>query len=205
MSTPYDPQVWGARCLECPLYKKARVVPPVFATKTADPLVLIGDCPDMQSAKAGKAMHGSAGVALDDVMMKAGMPRSNAMLVTYACLCRPEVPDESGKRRYDVKGYIAWLRKKNAATRKANKELVKLGMAPVPEHPSPFVCCAPRLENELQWAENAAKNAFPYASTLNLSIVPMGSFALGSVMGTPGKTVSISRYRGSVIPQEPKP
>jgi uracil-DNA glycosylase family 4 len=147
-------------------------------------MVLVSDAPGMFEVKRGVPMVGPNGVKLEAILWETlRMKRSDVMLYTHAILCRPEVPGEQGRRRYELKSYMAWLRKENAQRKRFKHPVVA----------DPFTCCAPRLLNEVKHAEAKA------ASGVDLVVMPMGSFALGTLSGTPGKPVSIMKYRGSVI------
>lgn len=96
--------------------------------------------------------------------------------------CRPEVPGEIGKKRYDVKAYMAWLRKENIQRKRNKHELLE----------SPFDCCWPRLRRELYAAERHAQRR---GAPNGVVVQPMGNFALKRLTGAQG----IMKYRGSVM------
>ena len=199
----YDPRACGAKCDECPLYVQgAKPVPPKWGRTPSRPIVLVADGPGAQEVKRGELFVGAAGVKLDEMLWESGIKRSGVMLATSALLCRAEVPQAEGRKRYDLKNWIAWWRKENAARRRAAKDFAKAYPGTtlaesVREMASPFDCCYPRLQNELAQAEGVAQGA-----NLVLVVMPMGSFALGAVSGKPGKPMSIMKYRGSVITEE---
>lgn len=193
MTPPYSPEAAGARCSVCPLKAQGAVpVPPVWGHKNMVPLVLVGEAPGMHEVRKREPFVGPSGVKLDELLWKTGVKRSQIMLITNALLCRPEVPDESGRKRYDVKGWLAWWRKENAQRKKFEQ----------PPMENPFACCHPRLMAELAYAESLASGISRTAI-----VMPMGNFALGAVQGKPGKAFGIMKYRGSVIEpgKEPGP
>lgn len=111
----YDPVRAGARCAECPLNQQSPVPPEGPAD--AD-LVVVGETPGFQDVKVGRPFIGPPGNKLNEILTAVGYHRSRVFL-TNAILCRPEIPHETGSKRYDFKRYLAWLRKVNAANRKA--------------------------------------------------------------------------------------
>lgn len=201
--TRYDPRADGARCGECPLRASdgwpKRAVQPVWAKpnyKTI-PIALIGDLPGPLEERAGRPFQGGAAAVLSKLLKGSPSPRpprtveaADICLVTYACLCRTVIPNEEGKKKFDPKAYIAWLRKQNLLIRKQNK--ANPDVPPRLEMKNPFECCAPRLERELARAEIVAYRA-------TLVVMPAGSFALASVQGQPGHPIPIQKWRGSVI------
>lgn len=185
----YDPRAHSAQCDRCPLRGRPFVPP---AGNPASGFVLVGDSPSMSDVTHGRPFTEAAGVKLAEVLAKAGKARAEVW-TTNAILCRPEVPGETGTRRYDVALYLAWLRKENARRKKE----ARLTQREPELLASPFECCFPRLRGELHRAERAAKaQGWPNGAV----VVPLGSFALGAVQGQPGKPASIMKWRGSVIP-----
>jgi len=199
----YNPEACGAQCSICPMrLQGAKVIPPQW-NQHAYPLAIGGqasasiawvlptvfvlDAPDMNAVKFGKFLSGPPGGKFDEMLFNVGMKRNGAsapLLITSALLCRPEVPEMQGRKRYDVKNWMAYWRK-------GNRQRKKFGHPP---EANPFECCKPRLDAELDLAERVAGGL-----NARLVIQPMGSYALGSVQGQPGKAVSITKYRGSVI------
>jgi len=162
--------------------------------------------------KRGQTFAGPSGVKLDEIMWDvAGSSRAVAV-ITHALLCRPEVPEMEGRKRYELKGWLAWWRKENVRRKRdakawlaqfpdENPDGSPFVPPPVPESfrelPNPFECCYPRLQSELAQAERWASG---FKTTL--VVMPMGSFALGAVSGKPGKPLGIVKYRGSVMKPE---
>lgn len=186
----YDPRKHGARCDECPL-KGKRVVAPTGVGESA--IVVMGDAPGKAETEQGKPFTGPAGFRLQELLRKAGLPLRDDLHLTNALLCRPEIPDEYGKKRYDVKGFLAWLRRENVR-RKRDTDSPPLN--------NPFDCCAPRLKAELREAEKLARelnaenpSQFPTGAV----VFPVGNFALAQVMGHERRGTSVAKYRGSVI------
>lgn len=179
----YDPKACGARCDACPLSGQP-VVPPAGPLTLAD-MAIVGEAPGMNEVKFKKPFVGASGVKLDEILWNAGM-RRQSVWITNGLLCRPEVPGELGKKRYDVKLYMAWLRKENARRKKAKE-------APLE---SPFACCAPRLYLELQTLDAGCRSR---GRPNGVVVVPMGNFALGTLSGKPGSHKGILKWRGSVI------
>jgi uracil-DNA glycosylase len=194
----YSPMSWGARCDVCPLRTQgATVVPPKWTDpRAAVPLVLVGEAPGVNEVKRREPFVGPSGVKLDELLWKTGLKRSQVLLTTNTLLCRPEVPDQTGRKRFDVKGWVAWWRRENKQRKKFEQPLME----------SPFACCYPRLRNELATAEQIAQ-AIPSSPPKRLVVMPMGNFALGAVQEQPGKAYGIMKYRGSVIEpgKEPGP
>lgn len=188
----YDPRKAGCRCDECPLNGQQVVAPEGNA---AARMAIVHETPGADALKFEKQWIGPAGAKLNELLFKAGMSRQQLWL-TSALLCRPEVPEESGRRRYDTKEYMAWLRRENVKIKRHNKANAKLGIGAVPELKSPFDCCAPRLQAELAYLDAQAKAA---GAPNGLVVVPMGSYVLGGLTTKPSATQSILKYRGSVI------
>jgi hypothetical protein len=189
---PYDPKAHGARCDECPL-KGSRVVVP----EGDSPIVIVGDSPGKAESEQGRPFAGPAGFKLNELLRKAGLPGRDGLHLTNALLCRPEIPDQYGKKRYDVKGYLAWLRKENVRRKKEDH---------APPLNNPFDCCAPRLKRELREAEKLAQEAHaenPSQFPTGAIVFPVGNFALAQTMGVEKRGSSVMKYRGSVIRVEP--
>lgn len=178
----YDPRACGARCDECPL-KGSIVVPPENVGNAG--IVIIGEAPGMQEVKFGRPFIGPSGMKLEELLRRAGTGRVNTT-ITNAILCRPEVPELVGKRRFEMKEYVAWIRRENVKARKNKAPLIV----------SPFEACLPRLQGELQAAETFAKSRGQPGGAV---IVPMGNFALSQVIGARKRATGIMKYRGSVI------
>lgn len=223
----YDPREHSADCDRCPL--RGRVVVPPEGNVDAG-MVIVGEGPGMNEVAHERPFIGPSGAKLVELLAKVGLRRADVW-ITNAVLCRAEVPGETGPRRYDVKLYLAWLRKENVRRKKEakaaramwhtamvneNRRLAALagvklkkvdlyvpppGFPPPPPEPdllaTPFECCFPRLRGELHRAERAAKaKGQPNGAV----IMPMGNFAMGSVMGHPSHPQGILKWRGSVIP-----
>lgn len=194
-ASAYSPESWGTRCDVCPLRTQgAVVVPPKWGDpKLAFPLALVGEAPGVNEVKRREPFVGPSGVKLDELLWRAnGLKRSQVLLVTNTLLCRPEVPNESGRKRYDVKGWMAWWRKENAQRKKFKQPLME----------SPFACCYPRLQHEIAMAGQMVAQQSSSLIKRDLVVMPMGNFALGAVQGQPGKAYGIMKYRGSVIEPE---
>ncbi len=198
MTSAYDPRACGAQCDRCPLQGE-QVVPPEGNPQAR--MVLVAEAPGADAIKFEKQWIGPAGAKLNELLYKAGLAR-NQLWFTSALLCRPVVPEKEGRRRFDLKEYMAWLRKENVKIKRQNtvrtKEAKKSGTEPVliPEIISPFDCCAPRLYGELQALDASAWSA---GAPNGLVVVPLGSFSLGAITTKPGTQQSILKYRGSVI------
>lgn len=190
---PYDPEAHGARCSVCPLRAQGAVpiAPSWGRTAPVLPVALVAGSPGMMDVKKGEHLAAHADVKLSELLHTAfpRLVRGQLALVTSALLCRPEVPETKGRKRYDLKNWLAWFRRENALRRKYKQ----------PEMENPFSCCAPRLEAEFAAVEAGATQAGP---NVNAVIIPLDSFALAAVQGHPGKALSIMKYRGSVMPQE---
>lgn len=192
----YDPRACGARCDECPLRDHSPVPP---SGNPDASMVVVGDSPGKFEVQHSRIFIGPAGVKLDEVLYRAGIP-SKAVWKTHAILCRPEVPEASGRKRFDVKNYIAWMRRENKTRSTRNRADPKGPQMPLMRNP--FECCAPRLQAELARAEQVAlTQGKPNGSV----VLPLGPYSLAVVQGEVGKSHSITKYRGSVIPGNPNP
>lgn len=189
----YDPKAHGARCDECPL-KGKRVIPP----EGDAPIVIVGESPGRAEEQQGRPFVGPAGMKLQELLRKAGLPPRNELRLTNALLCRPEIPDEVGKKRFEVKSYLAWLRKQNMQRKKEGHEPMR----------NPFECCLPRLQGELRKAEKLAREAHkqhPSQFPSGAVVFPVGNMALAQTMTVEKRGVSVLKYRGSVMPVEVLP
>ena len=183
----YQPWLYGARCSECPLFHSGKTPVPPSGPLDAD-WVFVGEGPAKWEEVKGQTLVGPSGQKLNEQLWKLGR-RRDSVFTCNAMACRCEVPGETGKRRFEVKSYMAYHRKQNVIRRKG-------GLA---EIPSPLECCKPRLEYELKtlFAANQQRGT-------NLSVQPLGNFALTQlkeIFGEriEGKMGSILRMRGSVL------
>ncbi len=186
-AAPYDPRAYGAKCDECPLAGH-KVVPP----EGDSAIVIVGDSPGKQEEQFGRPFTSGTGMKLAELLRRAGMPMKAQLRLTNAILCRPEIPDEFGKKRYDVKQFIAWIRKQNVQRKKLNQPLIN----------NPFDCCKPRLVNELKRAEFLARQinkADPTQYPNGSVVFPTGNFALAQLMGVQKRAMKVLNYRGSVL------
>jgi len=173
-----DPRTMKARCDECPL-SRCR---PVLGKGPLDAsLAFIADAPGQWDLKRGEPLVGAPGVKFDEVLYHAGTRRKDVR-ITYAVLCRPEVAGETGKRRYDIKLYMAWLRRENKSRKKLKQEQIA----------DPFACCYPRLRWEL-WQMD--RWAWRRGAPNGVVVSALGNFALKQLTGMQG----ILKYRGSVL------
>ncbi len=194
----YDPRACGARCDLCPLQGE-QVVPPEGNPQAR--IALVAEAPGADALKFEKQWIGPAGAKLNELLYKAGLAR-NQLWFTSALLCRPTVPEKEGRRRFDLKEYMAWLRRENVKIKRTNKQralqAIAAGVEPMllTEIFSPFDCCAPRLYGELSALEASAQAA---GAPNGLVVMPLGPFSLGAITTKPGAQQSILKYRGSVI------
>lgn len=189
----YDPKMAGAKCDICPL-QGHRVVPPENVGVSA--VMIVGDSPGLIEEKSGRIFTGSTGMKLVELLRRAGMPPRGQVSLSNAILCRPEIPDEYGKKRFDVKQYIAWIRKQNVQRKKLKQ----------PPIPNPFDCCKPRLLAELKRAEFLARQVHkqdPSQYPNGAVIFPTGNFALAELMGVQKRAMKVLNYRGSVLTPPP--
>jgi uracil-DNA glycosylase len=189
---PYDPRAHGALCDECPL-KGKQVVPP----EGDSCIVIIGDAPGKADEQAKKIYSGATGMKLNELLRRAGLPPRNQLLLTNAVLCRPEVPDEYGRKRFDLRNFMAWVRKQNVARKKEGHPPMK----------TPFDCCKPRLKAELKRAEFMAREAHKRDSSQfpnGAVVMPTGNFALAELMGVQKRAMKVLNYRGSVMSPSPE-
>ena len=183
----YDPRLRGAKCDVCPLAGHR-----VIAPEGDSAVMIIGDSPGKQEEAAGRQFAGGSRMKLVELLRRAGLPPPGGLLLTSAILCRPEIPDEYGKKRYDVKQYIAWIRKQNVQRKKLKQPLLN----------NPFDCCKPRLVAELKRAEFLAREihkADPSQFPNGAVIFPTGNFALAQLMGVQKRAMKTLNYRGSVL------
>lgn len=188
----YDPRTNGAKCGECPLAGR-KVVPP----EGDSAVVVVCDSPGKQDEQHQKIFFGAPGFKLNDLLRRAGLPPRGSITITAGLLCRPEIPDEFGKKRFDVKAYLAWLRKENVKRKKLGQPLMN----------NPFDCCKPRLLNELKRAEFLARLAHkrdPSQFPNGAVIFPTGNFVLATLMGVQKRAMKVMNYRGSVLRPESK-
>jgi uracil-DNA glycosylase len=188
---PYDPRAHGAKCDECPLQNKI-VVPPELNDSA---IVIVGDSPGKMEEQQRRIFTSATGMKLAELLRAAGMPPRSHLTLTSAILCRPEIPDDYGKKRFDVKQYMAWLRKQNGQRKRDGQPLLN----------NPFDCCRPRLVNELKRAEVIAKQIAARDATQfpnGAVIFPVGNFALAELMGVKKRAMKVLNYRGSVMPAE---
>jgi DNA polymerase len=205
-------------CDFCPL-AGSRVVPPEGPESAA--FVIVGESPGKQEDERRQPFVGPSGKLLNEILWKAGL-RREAVWITNTILCRPKVPGVTGKKQFDMKAYMAWVRKENVARQKKAKEEAKLraeriraakraalGLAPDAKVSltaeereqakvawenvsSPIECCAPRLRHELLRAEDAAKAA---GWPNGAVVLPTGNFALKATTGKDG----VMKRRGSPV------
>jgi hypothetical protein len=181
VSSATSPAAHGARCDLCPLSDASMSEGPVAVTPPASyaaGVVFVYDAPGPADIRQGRFT--------DPLYAGFRQPRQ-PKLVTGALMCRPRIPGASGKAQYDLRRWLAWFR----ATNKARAGRGEPPMA------NPFTCCYPRLQAEL-----AAVSA-PVLPGLEPVCMPLGSYALGAVMGEPGKAWPILKYRGSCLETRP--
>lgn len=184
---PYEPEQHGAMCSLCPLAGK-RFVPPEGPPNAG--FVFVGEGPGANEEARQQPFIGASGRELNDMLRIVGLDRSEVW-VTNTLLCRAEVPDGSieGAKRFELKTYVAWLRKENRkrlAVAKESKSMPELLT-------SPFDCCRVRLLAELRRAEaNARRMGWVNGAV----VMPLGNFAAEAVLGRQG----IMKMRGSPVP-----
>ncbi len=174
----FDPRLLGARCDECPL-SDCRPVPPEGPEDA--PIIFVGEAPGRQEVISGRPFVGPSGVELDRLLKENGLRRSEVK-ISNAILCRAEVPELEGRKKYEVKNYIAWIRKQNVRLRKYGEEPIN----------DPFDCCWPRLRREIWTADRYARLR---GAPNGVVVMPLGNFALKRIASVTG----IMKYRGSVI------
>lgn len=182
----YDPKAYGALCDQCPLQYQ-RPVPP-SGWLNAD-VVIVGESPGFQDVKTGRQMTGPAGQLIDEFLENVSLDRAHVW-ITSTILCRPEVPDLQGPKRYDLATFLAYVRSSNAKA----KKLAKM-QGTVPRLVTdPISCCQVRLYGELKYFEEKARaRGRPNGSV----VVPMGNYASQTVTGIQS---GIMKVRGSPIP-----
>lgn len=181
----YDPRAHGARCDVCPLRHK-RFVPPEGPPDAE--IVVVGEAPGPQEEIKRRPFIGPSGMLLNDILRDADGPKRDRVLITNSLLCRPEVPTEKGKKRFDLRRYLAWLH----ATNKKEIQLAKREKRPAKLLVSPFVCCRPRLMVELERAEKAA---LARGEPNGAVVIPVGNYATYVIAGRLG----IMKWRGSPL------
>lgn len=175
---PYDPILAGADCFSCPL-RGQTVVPPegnMYAR-----IAIVGEAPGANEEISGRPFIGASGRLLDEILKAVGVERSEVW-ITNALLCRSEVPDMKGTKRFDLPTYLAWIRAQNKQRKKLHQ----------PEIKSPLTCCKPRLMWELKTLDERAIAA---GAPNGLSVIPVGNFGLEATTGKKG----ITKWRGSPI------
>lgn len=177
----YNPEHYGAQCSICPL-RGQTYVPPT-GPLDAD-IVVVGEAPGFKEVQQQKPFVGPSGIKLDALLYFAKMKRDR-IWITNSILCRPEVPGLDGVEKYDVKKYVAWIRKENALKKRA----AKLANKDPEVIASPFDCCAGRLWGELGHFEKLAKER---GQPNGAVVVPLGNFALKAIAGREG----IMKMRG---------
>ncbi len=179
----YDPQQAGCLCSECPL-RGAKVVPPLGNPDAK--LMIIGDAPGFQEEKLGEPFVGPAGMGLAEILFAVGLKRSQVWL-SNVLLCRTEIPGAVGADRYDMKSYLAAIRKINTdrkrEAKRAKTEPVLIA--------SPIDCCSQRLWSELAHFEKRAREL---GQPNGAVVIPVGNFAAQAVTS---KNVGIMKLRGS--------
>lgn len=198
----YNPHNHGARCDVCPL-NGCDFVPPEYRYPSdprpfpsgppiTRPIVFVGEGPGEYEVKRRAPFIGPSGVKLNDLLSENKLSRPQ-ISITNTLLCRAEVPGESGKKRYQLDAYFAWLNKENKRRAKAHEAQLE----------SPLDCCTPRLHTELKAYDQLAKErGWPNGAV----IMPLGNYALKATMAMIGErpTAGILSYRGSVIQQKPE-
>jgi uracil-DNA glycosylase len=187
----FDPIAAGCRCDICPLNRK-RFVPPEGPDDAE--IVIVGEAPGAQEELKRRPFVGPSGQLLSDILREAAkraglrdLPRDRVW-VTNALLCRAEVPGEKGKKRYDLKRYLAWLHAYN----KKEARLAKREERAPALLPSPFYCCRPRLMRELKWFEHVAIERGQPGGAV---VIPTGNYATYVITGK----IGIMKWRGSPL------
>lgn len=87
-----DPRDFGADCLNCPFAKEGVPSNPVWGEGPEDPDgLLVGEGPGRDEAEKGRPFVGPTGVALDAELLRAGLVRSQLLVVNATC-CQPKFP-----------------------------------------------------------------------------------------------------------------
>lgn len=161
------PKCAGARCNVCPL-READFVPPE-ANTNAD-IAVVGDFPQEYEVKEGRPFMGPQGNEFTRYWDGEGLARG-LIHWTMAVLCAP--PEGRMDR------FLVMVKKRNKEITKVNRERKKMGEDLLPFIPSPFECCAPRLQLELSRFDK---------------IVPCGTVAAKAVIH---KSATIMSLRGA--------
>ena len=128
----------GAKCDVCPL-SAADFVPP--ETSPSASFAVVGDFPMEDEVKESRPFMGRSGGEITGAFARCGVQRGSIHWTT-SILCAP--PEG------DLDRFLHTIRKRNKAIEKENKTRKKAGEPTRPLIPSPLVCCAPRLKEELQ-------------------------------------------------------
>jgi DNA polymerase I-like protein with 3'-5' exonuclease and polymerase domains/uracil-DNA glycosylase len=131
------PKCEGARCSVCPL-RNAPFVPPE-ANRNAT-VAVVGDFPQEYEVKEERPFMGPAGNEFTRYLDSEGLPRGHVHW-TMTVLCAP--PEGRMDR------FLVSVKKRNKKIAKENKRRKEEGLEAVPLIPSPFECCAPRLQLEM--------------------------------------------------------
>lgn len=160
--TPYDPQMDGARCGECFL-RDRRDGLPVPAEKNPDAFaIVVGEAPGATEVQEQRPFVGRSGTEATMGLAVHGVRRSHVSW-TNSLNCHP--PDDN----------LDLILHK---FERENKKREKQGLARLP---SPFECCAPRLQKELEGYQN---------------IIALGRTAANAVLG---RRASIMDIRGGPV------
>ena len=181
----YDPRKAGCRCDVCPL--KGKIVVPPEGPPDAEAMVIAEGPGDWEERKK-RPLVGPSGLLLDELLYRSNIKR-NRLWISNTTLCRPEVPGLTGKERYSLNRYMAWIRAENAKRRKE----AKAAHAPPQLLNSPIECCKGRLDAEVQWFDWVAKNR---GEPNGVMIYPTGGYALKTLTRKEG----IMKHMGSPTP-----
>lgn len=168
MTSNYDPRQHGADCGNCVL-REGRWGNPVPSEWPARPIALIvAEAPGKEEVEKSAPLVGLSGQELMRCLASVGIRRSQVAL-TNAILCRP--PDNNLDRVLH-------------RLQKENKKRVAFGEDPIP---TPMVCCAQRLREEIVALPN---------------VIALGKVALSAVTGL---NRAITEARGGPIEMEVGP
>lgn len=158
----YDPRLWGARCDECYLRERRDADPVGPELNDRAFAIAVGEAPGKDEVQQGRPFVGRSGVEAQVSFAVHGVRRSDISWTNALC-CHP--PGD------ELDLVLTKFARENTKRHKA-------GLDPLP---TPFECCKPRLDKELERYQN---------------IIALGRTAASTVLGYP---TSIMQIRGGPV------
>ncbi len=126
----------GAKCLECPLYRKNRG-PVRSEIRPGGKLAICGEAPGRQEVEEGRVFTGKSGVELEHGLDREHVTRNDTSILNVIS-CQPDIDGGS------LGDYLSWLSRENDRRREASES----------ELLSPLDACRPRLLKDLAEADS---------------------------------------------------